>query len=160
MQPQSHRKRVLPLLFLVALLLLSTPLPVSAKKKASGKKKPKANIKSDDYYKVLVRSYSARRSFAASNLTTKYSRSSFSSQGLKRSASQKEIKKAYRKLALEYHPDKVRRRRRRRRSSSCQPQPPYLNILRFYFQRTPMTPLRTISSWRFPRRTILSETRR
>jgi translocation protein SEC63 len=32
--------------------------------------------------------------------------------GVDRSATEKEIKKAYRKLSLQYHPDKVRRQRR------------------------------------------------
>ena len=62
---------------LVLLILLCIFLSSDA---ASRQKRKPQGVDSDDYYQVL---------------------------GLKRSASQKEIKSAYRKLALKYHPDKV-----------------------------------------------------
>ncbi|MGV2388355.1 MAG UNVERIFIED_CONTAM: DnaJ domain-containing protein [Microcystis novacekii LVE1205-3] len=64
--------------FLIVLLILLC-IVVSSDAASRQKRKPQG-VDSDDYYQVL---------------------------GLKRSASQKEIKSAYRKLALKYHPDKV-----------------------------------------------------
>lgn len=66
------------ILLLLSTLLLSNITAVNAKRKT--KTSPK-QFQSDDYYEVL---------------------------GLSKNASEKDIKKSYRKLALQYHPDKVK----------------------------------------------------
>jgi preprotein translocase subunit Sec63 len=59
-------------------LIIASPADAASRQK---KRKANKGVDSDDYYKVL---------------------------GLKRSASPKDIKASYRKLALKYHPDKVK----------------------------------------------------
>jgi curved DNA-binding protein CbpA len=67
------------ILLFCSLIILSYIPPAFAKRKNS--RKPSKQFQSDDYYEVL---------------------------GLSRNASEKEIKKSYRKLALQYHPDKIK----------------------------------------------------
>jgi curved DNA-binding protein CbpA len=75
----TKRLAVICSILLVALLSSSFVTAASGRSRQQ-QKRPAAKNDSDDYYGVL---------------------------GLKRNAKQKDIKKAYRKLALKYHPDKV-----------------------------------------------------
>jgi curved DNA-binding protein CbpA len=74
--------RILPFLLVSLLLFCHLPTSLAARRKHGGNRKTSSSnqFDSDDYYQVL---------------------------GLDKSSSAKDIKSAYRKLALKYHPDKV-----------------------------------------------------
>jgi len=82
-------RHTLAIAIICSLLILPTPLPVHAARKARSNSNSNSNsnssntkqFNSNDYYQVL---------------------------GLQRRSKSKDIKKAYRKLALQYHPDKVK----------------------------------------------------